>query len=190
MVGWQRVLVDNVRELLEGGGALSGGERVKSLWLECTAAAAHTHTHISLHSWVCEDCTEVSGSRVRPQSVCDSAAEVCLSVCSSFFIYLCVISISFSLSLSVSPLLVRLCSARSHSSTHAVLFTVFVSASLCRSSQCDRLISQLFQTHSMKWKVEQKPTVMGLKNKWQVSNVKPTWNMLPTHIYLFNHNLH
>lgn len=44
MVGKQRVLVDNVKEG-EAGGALRSGKRVKSLWLECTAALRHIHTH-------------------------------------------------------------------------------------------------------------------------------------------------
>lgn len=67
MVGRERVLADQGREIVGGpGGSLGGGEGVKSLWLECTAAQACTRTHtrarVSSHSWVCEDCVEFCGS--------------------------------------------------------------------------------------------------------------------------------
>lgn len=157
-----------------GGGAVNGGMRVISLWLECTAAPAHTqmHTHTvtqlsmqGLHRsfW---KCSETSQIYVTQQW---KFASSCLSALSAFYLSWCHFHLIFSFPLRLPFHRLTFISASLFSSQYTDLFTVFVSLHVylsAGSSSCDRLCRLLSQTHSMECKVKQKHTVMGLKDRW------------------------
>ena len=155
MVGEQADFADNVRELMGGGGgALSWGERVKSFRLESTAAHTHTHTHLYTHTHACIasqlsmwglhrsfwKCSETWQSCVTQQW---EFASSCLSVCLLFKKNVPLSHFYFLLSLPlcphfvISPLLLRLCSARTHPQHHTLIFyrlPLILCLSLSRSS--------------------------------------------------------
>lgn len=168
----------------------------------CTSTHTHKCTHISFHSWVCEDCTEVSGSVVRlHRAAWLSGGSLLPPVCPLIFLFISVSFPShslFSLSISVSPahlLLVRLRSARTRSwRTHCSYLpslSHFMSISLQELIMWQTVQTRLTTVSDTVNGVESQAETHsdGCKRQMVDKEVKegnPTWNMLPAHLYLFN----